>query len=153
MGDPLVLLLIAASILIIVGSIVARLLHNRRLARQSSQRRAELRRQYGFAFAQQQEIERLAERILATSTTGSIPGFIIVRQIDAIFTDGHATPSKAVELLKAHAGEKGANAIINLTSERLGSGKCVARGDAVLVRVEDAGTAGKSATTGAEPVE
>ena len=80
------------------------------------------------------EVERLAGKIIATSSTDSIAGFEIVRQIEAVFTDGHPTPGKAVEHLKAAAAEKGANAVINLNSAQPPSGKCVAHGDAVIVR-------------------
>ena len=36
--------------------------------------------------------------------------------------------------MEAEAAEKGANALINLVSERPPSSKCVARGDAVIVK-------------------
>ncbi|HUU94477.1 MAG TPA: hypothetical protein VM487_01960, partial [Phycisphaerae bacterium] len=78
--------------------------------------------------------ERLAGRIVSTSSTTTIAGFEIVRQIEAVFADGHPSQSKAVEALKALAAEKGANALINLGSARLPSGRCVAQGDAVVVR-------------------
>ena len=83
---------------------------------------------------QQEELDRLAARILATSSTGTIAGFTLVRQIEAVYTDGHPSPNKAVQVLKAQAAEKGANAVINLVGERLPSGKCQAHGDAVIVR-------------------
>ena len=51
-----------------------------------------------------------------------------------MFTEGHKSPANAVEMLKALAAQKGANAIINLAGERPPGNKCVARGDAVIVR-------------------
>lgn len=83
---------------------------------------------------QQAETERLASKILATSSTRDIPGFEITRQIEAVFTDGHPSLAKAVEGLKALAAEKGANAVIHLHTERNANGKCGANGDAVMVR-------------------
>jgi hypothetical protein len=114
--------------------LVRRLLRARREAAYMAQRRREVRDARGHLYMEQEELDRLAQRIQATSSTGAIAGYDIVRQIEAVFTDGHLSPAKAVEVLKARAAEKGANAIINLGSERGTTGKYVARGDAVIVR-------------------
>ncbi|MBI5866055.1 MAG: hypothetical protein HZB38_16425 [Planctomycetes bacterium] len=130
----MVLSILAAAAVIVVISIVASFLSKRREGRFLRQRREELRRQQGYLAMQQQELERMTRRILATSSTASIAGFEVLRQIEAVFTDGHPSPNRAIDVLKAMAAELGANAIINLSSERLPSGKCLARGDAVLVQ-------------------
>jgi hypothetical protein len=133
MGDPVIVAIVLAASVVVLLALVARLWNRRRAARYDARRRAELRKQRGYLQMQQQEIERLASRIIATSSTAAIPGFRVVRQIEAVFTDGHPSPSKAVEFLKAVAAQKGANAVINLNSARPPSGKCLAHGDAVIV--------------------
>ncbi len=80
------------------------------------------------------KIDRQAGHIVATSSTAAIAGFEILRQIEAVFTEGHASPQDAVAALKAAAAEKGANAVINLSGQRQGTGKCAAHGDAVMVK-------------------
>ncbi len=133
MDDP-VTLAVSASAAIVVLSIVARIVFSRRAAA-ADRRRLAARRAALVSLAEgQQELERRAARIIATSSTARIAGLELVRQIEAVFTDGHASPAKAVEALKAIAAEKGANALINLASERTPSGKCQARADAVIVR-------------------
>jgi len=79
---------------------------------------------------------RLAGQIVATSSTQEIPGYRIVRAIDALYVDGFRTPAEALLGLKAAAAEKGANAVINVRHERTSLGRCCASGDAVLVEPE-----------------
>lgn len=74
-----------------------------------------------------------AERIIATSSTSSIAGYKIVRQVEAVFVDGFRRPEEAIEGLKAVAAMKEANALINLQHERSAAGKCSASGDAIVV--------------------
>jgi len=76
----------------------------------------------------------LASQIIATSSTDRVAGYEIVRQIEAVFEDGHRSPGEAVEAVKAAAAERGANAVINLSQERTAAGRCTANGDAVVVR-------------------
>jgi hypothetical protein len=142
MNDPIVISWIAGGAAIVIVVILIRLIQSRREAAYSARRRAELRESRGYLYMQQQELERLAARIVATSSTSTVAGFDIIRQIEAVFTDGHISPVKAVEVLKAVAAEKGANAIVNLASERQPSGKCAARGDAVIVRPVAAASGG-----------
>jgi uncharacterized protein YbjQ (UPF0145 family) len=137
-SNPLVVALLLAALAVTVLSVLARFFQSRKESARLRKRRDELRRQQGHLVMQQQELERLAGRILATSSTSLVAGFQIMRQIEAVVTDGHPSPNRAVETLKAMAAERGANAVINLGSERLASGKCVARGDAVIVRPIDA---------------
>src|SRR5262245_19185098 len=132
--NPLVVALLLAFCAVVLITILARVIRGRRDSLRARRRRDEAKRQQGYVALQQQEIERLASRILATSSTASIAGFEMLRQIEAVFTDGHPSPNRAVEMLKAMAAERGANAVINLDSQRLASGKCIAHGDAVLVR-------------------
>lgn len=143
LNDPMV-----RSALYVVGGLVVLLLLVRiwRRGRENAafaRRRAELQKTYGSMQMQQEQVDRLAAKVIATSSTAAIAGFTIVRQIEAVFTDGHQSPNKAVQVLKAMAAEKGANAVINLNGARQPSGKCAASGDAVIVRVESdaAGTA------------
>jgi uncharacterized protein YbjQ (UPF0145 family) len=83
------------------------------------------------------EIEKDREdagKVIATSSTGRIAGYELVRQIEATFVEGYRTPEEAVSALKAQAGRKGANAIINLSQQRTAAGRCTAQGDAVCVQ-------------------
>lgn len=90
------------------------------------------------------EARRLSGRIIATSSSGQILGFEIVRQIETVFSDGEPSSAQALERVKAAAASKGANAIIQLQVRQLPVGKWVASGDAVIARSvalpgEDAG--------------
>lgn len=139
LNDPVVLAILGAAAAVVIFTILARVIGGRRSAAKDAVRRAEVRRAQGYLYLQQQEVERIGGRIIATSSTPAIAGFAIQRQIEAVFTDGHASPQKAVDVLKAIAAEKGANAIINLATDRPAAGKCVAHGDAVIVKpLEDA---------------
>lgn len=131
--DPLVRWAVAICAGLLVLALLARFLRRRREARYAARRRDEVRQRHGYLYMQQQELQRLAARIVATSSQSNIAGFQIVRQIEALFTDGHPTAGGAVEVLKAMAAEKGANALINLDSQRQGNQRFSARGDAVLV--------------------
>lgn len=148
-----VTIVIAASALIVAVSILSWIVNKRR-ERADARRRGEwLRAQRERDHIEYAEIERLSRRIIATSSTATIAGFDIERQIEAVVTDGHPTPPAAVEALKAHAARLGANAVINLDSQRLGTGKCSARGDAVIVRprTDAVPPAAESATDPAAP--
>ena len=70
----------------------------------------------------------------ATSSRAEIPGYVTVRQIEAVFVDGFREPNDAILGLKAEAGRKGANAVLNVKQERTANNKCSASGDAVIVR-------------------
>ncbi|MCH8807599.1 MAG: hypothetical protein IH986_16145 [Planctomycetes bacterium] len=132
--DPLVRKIVYAAIGLLVLTIVLSMWNRFREARYYARRRKELRKTQSAVELRQREAERLGVRIIATSSTNDVAGFEIVRQIEAVFTEGHPSPAKAVEMLKALAAQKGANAIINLAGERPPGSKCVARGDAVIVR-------------------
>ncbi len=88
-------------------------------------------------YGDQQDVLRArraeAAKIVATSTTGLIVGYTIVRQVEAVVVDGFRRPDEAIEGLKATAAMKGANAVTNVQTERMPSGRCSARGDAVIV--------------------
>ncbi len=132
--DALARTVVAVALAVIVVALLGRAWQRRREQRLAARRSAELRRTYGVLQMQQQEIAKLATRILATSSTGTIAGFEVVRQIEAVFADGQRSPAAAVELLKALAAQRGANALIHLKGQRLPDGKCVASGDAVIVQ-------------------
>ncbi len=67
-----------------------------------------------------------------------------VRQIEAVFVDGFREPNEAILGLKAAAGRKGANSILNVTQERTGNNRCSASGDAVIVRTVNASPDGEA---------
>ena len=77
---------------------------------------------------------RAAEKIIATSSTGAITGYNTIRQIEAVFVEGLRTQDEAIRALKAVAGNRGANAIINLSQQHTAAGRCTAQGDAVVIR-------------------
>lgn len=77
---------------------------------------------------------RDAGRIVATSSTGNVAGYEVVRQLEATFVEGYRTPGEAALALKAAAARQGANALIHLSQQRMASGRCTAQGDAVLIR-------------------
>ena len=74
-----------------------------------------------------------AAGIIATSTGSRLVGYRLVRQVEAVFVEGYRSPEDALAALKADASERGANALINVKTERTSAGKCAASGDAVLV--------------------
>lgn len=75
-----------------------------------------------------------AAKIIATSSTPTVVGYELIRQIEAVYVEGHRTPNDAVTALKAAGARKGANAIINLSQSRTAGGRCTAQGDAVVVQ-------------------
>ena len=122
LGDPLVRKLVLGAGGFVLLVLIASIWQRRRAAVAEARRRAELRRTYGHAQMRQEEVLRQAQHVIATSSTSVIAGFVIVRQIEAVFTDGHRSPADAVEVLKALAVGKGANALVNLVGQRLPSG-------------------------------
>jgi hypothetical protein len=139
--DPLVHKLLTAAGVILLLLILGRILRRWREAAAAARRRRELHRTYGHLQEKQREISELAAQIVATGSTAVIAGFQVVRQVEAVFTEGQRSPAEAVEALKALAARKGANAIINLNGQRLPNGKFAASGDAVIVRPLDGFTA------------
>ncbi len=73
-----------------------------------------------------------AAKIIATSTGNRLAGYRIVRQVEAVFVDGFRTPEDALIALKAAAAQRGANAILNVATQRTAAGKCSASGDAIV---------------------
>jgi hypothetical protein len=134
LNDPLVRKLVLGAAALIALLIVFRLIGHWRERAAVARRRAELRRACDDLRLQQEEIKKLAEQIVATSSTGRIAGYAIVRQVETIFTEPKASSVAVVELVKAVAAQKGANALINLHSQQMPGGKWVASGDAVIVR-------------------
>lgn len=70
--------------------------------------------------------------VVATSTGNRLAGFRIVRQVEAVFVEGFRTPDEALTALKALAVERGANALLNVRTERTAAGRCSASGDAIV---------------------
>ncbi len=75
-----------------------------------------------------------AEKILTTSSTTTIAGYEIVKQLEAVYVDGFRLAEDALEGLKATASMKGANALTSVQCERGPGGKYSASGDAVVVK-------------------
>ncbi|MEW6251041.1 MAG: hypothetical protein AB1716_10370 [Planctomycetota bacterium] len=135
LSDPFtqrVALLVGAFILLVI---LLRMFGRWRERAAIRRRSAELRRGFDELRLQQEEIRRLADNIVATSSTARIAGYAIVRQIETVFTEGRPSSVAAMELLKGLAAQKGANGIINVQTRQLPTGKWVAGGDAVLVRL------------------
>jgi hypothetical protein len=87
---------------------------------------------------------REAQRIVATSSTSSIAGYRILRQIEAVFVDGFRRTDEAIEGLKAVAAMKGANGVINVRHQAAPNGKYEATGDAVWLVQEGAESSERS---------
>jgi hypothetical protein len=81
----------------------------------------------------QKKQRELAAGIVATSTSNRLAGYRLVRQVEAVFVEGFASPEDALIALKASAVERGANAILNVSTEHTAAGRCTASGDAVVV--------------------
>lgn len=77
--------------------------------------------------------KRWAAHIVATSSTGAVAGYEVVRQIEAVYVEGYRTPADAVTALKAAAARQGGNAIIHLLQGRNNAGRISAQGDAVVI--------------------
>lgn len=92
-----------------------------------------LQKYAGTSEAELEAQRAAAARILATSSTSSIAGYELVRQIEAVFVEGLRSPEEAVAALKSATGKLGANAIINLTHVRTTVGRYGAQGDAVVI--------------------
>jgi uncharacterized protein YbjQ (UPF0145 family) len=133
--DPLVQRIVLAAAALVVLVIFLRIVGRSREARAAARRRAEVRRRFEGVRLEQEEIRRLAEEIVATSSTARIAGYAILRQVETVFGDGKPSSGAAVELVKALAAQKGANALINLQTRQMATGKWVASGDAVVVRL------------------
>jgi uncharacterized protein YbjQ (UPF0145 family) len=123
----------ALAMLVVVSRVLGRI---RRLVKRRRPARLHAKlRQYGDrSDAEVQADSRAAAKIIATSSTEAIVGYDMLRQIEAVFVEGHRSQEQAVAALKAVAGSLGANAITNLTQHRTAAGRCVAQGDAVLIR-------------------
>ncbi|MHC4441223.1 MAG: hypothetical protein ACYTF1_14265 [Planctomycetota bacterium] len=81
---------------------------------------------------QTREQKERAVVIVATSMGNRLAGYRIVKQVDAVFVEGYRTPEEAMVALKATAAERGANALLNVRTDRTSAGKCTASGDAVV---------------------
>ncbi len=134
-SDPLVQRIVYGAAAFAVIVVVLRVIVAWRERRRSARIRKELQRDYDKVRLQQEEIRKLAGQIEATSSTPRITGFAITRQIETVFSEPRASSVSAVELAKALAAQKGANAIINLQTQQAPNGKWFASGDAVVVKV------------------
>ena len=134
MSDPLVRLIVYLAVGLVVLVIVLRIFGRVRANLAAARLRSELRQGREEIQHQHEEAERLAGQIVATSSTARIAGYLILRQVETVCTDGRASSSAALELLKALAAGKGANGIINVQTQQSPNGKWVASGDAVLLR-------------------
>lgn len=135
LSDPLVQKIVFGAAALIFLVIVLRVIRRVREGAEDARRRAARRRELGEQQSQQEELKRAAEQIVATSSTARIAGYGIVRQVETLFTEAKPSSVAAVELLKGMAALKGANGIVNLQSQQLPTGKWVASGDAVVVKL------------------
>lgn len=133
-SDPTTRWILLGAAGVVALGLVSWIIGRWREARYARSRRQDLYKHADTVRVRQEELGRLAAKIMATSSTSRIAGYEVVRQIEAVFVDGQASPPAAVEHIKAQAARKGGNAVINLRAERLPSGKCVANGDAVIVK-------------------
>ena len=134
---PLELKHVWLAVAVLVGLLILRSMIRgvaRRLRRRHPARLNPKLQKYG----EQEDLVRArreeAAKIVATSTTDRIVGYTIVQQVEAVVVDGFRRPEEALEGLKAAAAMKGANAVTHVHTERTSSGRCGARGDAVVVR-------------------
>lgn len=89
---------------------------------------------YNVDWAEVQRRQReLAVGIIATSTSNRLAGYRLVRQVEAVFVEGYTSPEDALIALKAASVERGANALLNVQTQRTAAGKCTASADAVVV--------------------
>lgn len=132
--DPLAVRIIVGAAVLVVVALLLRIIGRRREAVAAARARAELREGMQEVRLKLEEIHRLAERIITTSSTSHIAGYVIVRQVEAVFSDGCKSSALAVDMVKALAAQKGANGIVHLQSQQAPGGKWVASGDAVLIK-------------------
>ena len=134
LSDPLVrkIVFVAAGLIVLV--VALRILGRVRATSAAARLHAELREGRDALRLHQEEVRKHAEQIIATSSTTRIAGYRILRQVETVCTDGQASSTSALELLKALAAEKGANGIINVQTQQSATGKWVASGDAVVLR-------------------
>ena len=135
LSDPLVQKIVIGAVALIFLVILAKIVGRVREGAAEARRRAERKREAGEAQTQEEELKRSAEQIVATSSTARIAGYGIVRQVETLYTEARPSSVAAVELLKGLAARKGANGIVNLQSQQLPTGKWVASGDAVVVKL------------------
>ncbi len=81
----------------------------------------------------QKRQRELAIQVIATSTSNRLAGYRLLRQVEAVFVEGFASPEDSLIALKATAADRGANAILNVKTEHTAAGRCTASGDAVVV--------------------
>jgi hypothetical protein len=132
--DPVVEKIVLGALALVIVAVLLHFIGRWRDATAAARFRADLHAGFEEVRLQHEEIKRLAEQIMATSSTGRIAGYGLVRQVEAVFSEGQKSAEAAVELVKAHAARKGANAVINLRTQQIPSGKWVAGGDAVVVK-------------------
>jgi hypothetical protein len=133
--DPTTRLIVIGAVAILFLLLAMKIIARRRQAAAAARYRADLHQAFEGVRLQQEEVKRLADQIAATSSTGRIAGFAIVRQVETVFSEPKASSVSAVDLVKALAVQKGANALINLETRQLPGGKWVASGDAVVVKL------------------
>jgi uncharacterized protein YbjQ (UPF0145 family) len=144
LSDPVVQKIVAGAAALIVLVILLRIISRVRYDVANARLRAELRREKDELEAQQEEARQLAGKIVATSSTARVAGYAIVRQIETVFAEAKPSSAAAVEAVKTLAVQKGANALVNLQSRQLPSGKWSASGDGVMVKLIERRGAGKA---------
>jgi hypothetical protein len=124
---------LVGAVVLIVGLYLWRRIRHWRRLRRPAQLNPNLAKYGGSGAALTEEQRREAEHIVATSSTESIAGYELIRQIEAVYVDGFRHPEEALLGLKAAAALKGANAVIHVSHSRSSTGRFAASGDAVVV--------------------
>lgn len=127
-------LLLGITIVLLVLLLLQRLIGKIRRRGKAAPLHPKLQAYAGRTEADLQAEQQDAAKIIATSSTGTVAGYKIIQQIEAVFVEGYRTPQEAITSLKASAARSGANAIINLAQQRTAAGRCTAQGDAVRIR-------------------
>ena len=135
LSDPVVQKIVAGAAALIVLVILLRIISRVRYDVANARLRAELRREKDELQVQHEEAKQLAEKIVATSSTARVAGYAIVRQIETVFAEAKPSSAAAVEAVKTLAAQQGANALVNLQSRQLPTGKWTASGDGVIVKL------------------
>ncbi len=132
--DPFTRYIVLGAGAIILLGLLLSIIGRWRQRRRTSEIQASVRKSVAERERRAAERTQLADRILATSSTGQLLGFEIVRQIETVFSDGEPASSESVAAIKSAAAHKGANALINVQVRQSPGGKWIASGDAIVVR-------------------
>lgn len=130
-NDTVRLGLIAAGVLVLL----VYLLRVARSLRSAARVRREIRRNHDQPSFTQGEVAKLSGQIVTESSTADTPGYTVVRHVETVMTEPRASSVAAIDMVKAHAAQKGANAVINVKTRKTSDGMWVANAEGVVVRL------------------